>query len=367
MELPHDPGALTAPWLTAALRASGALDRAQVESFTSTLMKADKGITGSLSRLVLSYDAVEPGAPTTLVAKFSSPHPELRAVVHSMGFFEREVRFYQQLAADTPVRTPRCYFADVDVVEGWSLILLEDLTALPNGSWVAGSSLEEVQAALAAIAAVHTAWWESAGLDGRSWLNLAGLASVAESQQVAIDTWAAFLRRLSVPVSAEIAAAGDLVQQYLHATAAYLLEAPPRTLIHHDYDGDNLFFPAVDGWPSVVVIDWQLATRGHAALDAAWLIAGQCAPAVRREHEHDLLHTYHTLLVEGGVLDYPFEQCWDDYRLAMLLAVARVSTAVGAQPGPPGGFWDVVYPRYAQALADLEVGELLKTRHAALA
>jgi hypothetical protein len=70
-----------------------------------------------------------------------------------MGFFEREVRFSQQLGADPPVRTPR--------------------------------------------------WWVSARLKGRSWLHLAGLTSVAESQQVAIDTWAAFLRRLSVPVSAE--------------------------------------------------------------------------------------------------------------------------------------------------------------------
>jgi hypothetical protein len=290
MELPHDPGALTAPRPTAALRASGALDRAQVESFTSTPMEADKSITGSLSRLVLSYDVLEPTARTTLVATFSSPHPELRTVMHSRGFFEREVRFSRQLAADTLVRTTRCYFADVDVVEGWSLILLEGLMAPPNGSWLAGSSLEEVQAALAAIAVVHAAWWESACLEGRSWLHLAGLTSVAERQQVAIETWAAFLRRLSVPVSAEIGAAGGLVQQHLHATAAYLLEAPPRTLIHHDDDGDNL-----------------------------------------------------------------------------LLAVARVSTAVGLQPGPPAGFWDVVYPRYALALADLEVGELLETRHAALA
>jgi hypothetical protein len=29
----------------------------------------------------------------------------------------------------------------------------------------------------------------------------------------------------------------------------------------------------------------------------------------------------------------------------------------------PGGFWNVVFPRYAQALADLSVGELLRQRY----
>ena len=49
------------------------------------------------------------------MAKFSATHPEVRAAVHSMGFYEREIGFYRELAADCPVRTPRCYFGEVQI------------------------------------------------------------------------------------------------------------------------------------------------------------------------------------------------------------------------------------------------------------
>jgi hypothetical protein len=61
------------------------------------------GVTGVLVRLDLCYDIAEPTAPTTLVAKFSRPEPEFRAMVHSMGFFERELALYTEFAADVPV------------------------------------------------------------------------------------------------------------------------------------------------------------------------------------------------------------------------------------------------------------------------
>ena len=89
-------------------------------------------------------------------------------MVHSMGFFEREVQFYSEFAADIPVAVPRCYFAGIDRDEGWSLLLLEDLAPARNGSWVLGSSLEDLRVAVAGIAAVHAAWWQSRRLSPRA-------------------------------------------------------------------------------------------------------------------------------------------------------------------------------------------------------
>ena len=42
------------------------------------------------------------------------------------------------------------------------------------------------------------------------------------------------------------------------------------------------------------------------------------------------MQRYHHALVEGGVGDYPFEQCWEDYRLATVLEPARLASAVAA-------------------------------------
>ena len=43
-----------------------------------------------------------------------------------MGFYEREIGFYREFAADCPVRKPRCYFGEVEMDSGASLLLLED-------------------------------------------------------------------------------------------------------------------------------------------------------------------------------------------------------------------------------------------------
>ena len=367
-EFPFDPEALTEAWLTESLRASGAIDKARVQSFDCAPLDPHNGVTGVLVRLRLSYDVAESNAPATLVAKFAPPEPELRGLIHAMGFYEREARFYSEFAADTPVAVPRCYFAAVDQDEGWSLLLIEDLAPARNGSWVLGSSLEELRVAVAGIAEVHAAWWQSPRLWAADWLAMKSLLAVEQMQEVVAQCWEPFLARLSVPVTPAIAEAGALASHHLRDVCAYLLDTPPLTLIHHDFDGDNLFFPVLDGQLSMVVIDWQLTTRAHAAVDIAWLIGGQCEPEARRRYELGLLQMYHQSLVERGVSDYTFDQCWDDYRLSMLLAVGRISGSVGLQPpGPRGGPWDATMPRYCQAVSDLGVGELIATRSLAQA
>ena len=363
-EFPHQPEGLTAAWLTDRLRSSGAIERASVQVFDCRPLDPHNGMTGVLVRLRLRYDVAERGAPESLVAKFSQPDPEFRATVHEMGFFEREVRFYEEFAADVPVATPRCYFAGIDLEEGWCLLLLEDLAPARNGSWVRGSTREELEVALEGIAAVHARWWRSPRLQSASWLTMTSFASVQQMQGVVAQQWPGFLSRLSVPVTPAITEAGHLVSHHLRAVCGHLLETPPLTLIHHDFDGDNLFFPVVDGRLGVVVLDWQLATRARAAVDVGWLVGGQCEPEMRRDHELDLVRGYHALIVDHGVTDYTFDQCWDDYRLSMLLAVGRTSASVGFRPpGPPGGPWDQIVPRYCQAVSDLGVGELLASMH----
>ena len=86
----------------------------------------------------------------------------------------------------------------------------------------------------------------------------------------------------------------------------------------------------------------------------------------RRRHEDRLLGIYHSVLTQRGVADYPLEQCKDDYRMALLLPASRLATAVGIHPGltaTPDGFWNVVFPRYARALTDLGVSELLEQHY----
>lgn len=44
-------------------------------------------------------------------------------------------------------------------------------------------------------------------------------------------------------------------------------------------------------------------------------------PATRASIEEGLLREYHRQLVDGGVKEYSFDQCWDDYRTSTMFCV----------------------------------------------
>jgi hypothetical protein len=322
----------------------------------------EHGMTGHLLRLRLSYDRQEPGAPSSLVAKFSASAPEERAIVHSFGFYEREVRFYQQLAFTIPLRTPRCYFAEVDLSSGASLVLLEDLSTLRSLNW--DCSVADAELIVGELAVLHAVWWQDPRL-AHSWLQLKGMVAPDQVGPAFDNAWEPFLAKLSSPVTDEILNLGRLGAEFLPRAAAHLHTDPPTTLVHNDIQGDNLFLGGDSGEPSLTVIDWQLATSGRGLIDLAFFMGGNLQTGHRRNHEDRLITTYHASLTEHGVDNYSLDQCRLDYRLALLPAATRLATAVGIHPGlhpDPGGFWNVVFPRYAQAVADNEVTALCTER-----
>jgi hypothetical protein len=364
MSVPADSDGITPDWLTAALREAGAIDHARVTSIQSGPV-GHLGMTGQLRRLRISYDKAEPGAPRSLLAKFSARHPEVRATVHSIGFDEREIGFYREFAADCPVRTPRCYFGEVEMDSGASLLLLEDLTWMHNLNSAAGGSVNEVELVIRELGKLHAAWWGDPRLDQTPWLPMKGILTPDQAPVVLTQNWESFLGKLSIPVTEELLSAGELCARYLYAVSVSMYTEPPRTLIHHDVQGDNILV-AGDGEPSLALIDWQLTTAARPVLDLADFIVAHLDTSERRRHEDRLLEIYHSVLTERGVADYPLDQCRDDYRMALLIPASSLATAVGLHPGltaTPDGFWNVVFPRYARALTDLGVSELLEQHY----
>src|SRR5262245_57268826 len=122
--IPRTSSGLNATWLTAALGPTS-LDGASVASFAGREIGAGIGILTELVRLSLSYDRPT-GAPTSLVAKFAASSPEARTIAQMYDLYENEVHFYHELAAETPVRTPHCYFVHFDPVTRDFVLLLED-------------------------------------------------------------------------------------------------------------------------------------------------------------------------------------------------------------------------------------------------
>ena len=362
METLLDPDRISPEWLTSMLQARGALPRGRVTALTTEPLDGEKGMAGQLARLYVDYDDACPEAPRSLVAKCSARDPKARAMQHALGIYEREVRFYEVLAGQTALRTPRCYGSALHLESGHSILLLEDLSTAVNGNWVAGCSVDEAQLALRTISALHAAFWMSPALAEHRWLELRGDLAVEAVPGTFRDAWTRFLERLGSRVTEEVRQAGRSIAEHLDWLYPRLYRKPPYTLVHNDYCADNLFFAHAGPTPSVVVADWQLVTRGRGLLDVAYFLGGSLNSDARREHERRLLVDYHAQLVNGGVRDYPFDRCWDDYRLATLAVAWRVIGVVGLGLLPPGqesGFLDVLLPRYCRAIHELVTSDLV--------
>ena len=127
LKIPAGPRELTAEWLTHALRQTGTITDAAVVSFDNNLIAEGVGLMGQLARLSLRYNVPEPGAPRSLIAKFPAASEENRKIGNIFRIYEREIRFYEEIAGDVDLRTPRRYFSAMDVEAGEYVLLLEDL------------------------------------------------------------------------------------------------------------------------------------------------------------------------------------------------------------------------------------------------
>ncbi len=330
LSIPHGPHDLTPEWLTDALRSTGTIRKVSVKSFDlQPDIAAGTGFMGQLADVSLHYDTPEEGAPATLIAKFPTPVPENREVADTFRFYEIETRFYEEIAEEVELRTPRRYYSARDTKSTDFVLLLEDLSPARVGDQVTGCRIEQAQLAISELAKFHATWWESPRLAELDWMPVTNDPVRAQSAQDNYQqAWAPFVESFGDQVPAEILKLGeqfgtrvvDLMNQ---------LAKPPRTIMHGDYRLDNLFFATPEGGDPLAVVDWQIANRGRGIFDVAYFMTGTLQPAERRARELDLVRMYHGILVERGVAGYDFDQCFHDYRASTLFCWLYVVIVLG--------------------------------------
>jgi hypothetical protein len=353
LAIPRGVDELHAEWLDEQLHARGVLKQAHVTGFEVEGLGAGRGFVGTLVRLHLKLDRAEATAPATLVAKFPLRGGTNRALGEASGSYEREIRFYQELASELAIRTPRCYGAVYDAmpfseyapvaIRAFELLpavvlvptlrallwlaarsprryvlLLEDLAPAEPGDQVRGCGTEAAAQALGALARMQAPLWNSPRLERFPWLSPIDLGA-RSFHALFREVW---LRKGGSEIWPNAARPfGDWLSA--NAVAIYeRLARPPHTLIHGDYRLDNLFFDG-QGAGGIAAVDWQVAARGRGAFDAAYFVSGNLAPDVATAHEEELLRGYHAELLRGGVTSYPFEACRLDYARGIALLVHR--------------------------------------------
>ena len=356
----QDLGEITPAWLTAALHGKAASSRASVTCCSAEPIAEGKGFMNQVVRLRLHYDDDPLDLPPTIIAKLPSADPALRAVSDRLGQDRREVRFYQEVAADAHPQTPHSYYGGIDSLTGNTILLLKDLNSARQGDSVAGCSQAEARRALAQLTEFQAARWDSPRLDRLDWMPLKD-AETGAYQELYAGAWMSFIRKAGDGMPPVLRRLGDRLSLQVPRIKAKLT-TPPRTIIHGDYRLDNCFFQTSSGAQSLLVFDGEFGARGRGTYDVATFVREAFPPQQRRHEELSLLRTYHYILVCNGVKDYTFAECLADYGLSMLeIFVFWIVT---------GGYRDfdderaTVYlhnslERFNAAISDLACAELL--------
>jgi len=331
MDIPHSPADLSSSWLTMALRHGCAIGASAVREFECSPLEAGKGFYGQIVRLKLTYDPPETDGPRTMIAKFSSSNPGMRQRPNTQASYEREVRFYQNVAKESLVPVPTCYYADVNTKSGWHVLLLEDLAPARSGSRTEGCSPNQARTAIHHIARFHAHWWEHPMLDELEWLVDAPGAPDDEIARLHEQWWPVFLREVGKPLPDEVMAIGELLGEHRGRIARRLRTNEPRTLRHGDYSLENLMFGAA-GERAFFVVDWHFVNRGRGISDVAYFLSESVVPENRQAIEMELLYDYLRILDDHGVRNYSFDDAMYDYRISLLNRFGSLISTIAAMP-----------------------------------
>jgi hypothetical protein len=348
---------VTADWLTARLVAGGH-EGVRVRSFTAT--RIGTGQIGKCVRFELDLEGADDGVPRSLVGKFPSDDPLSRATGVQLQNFIKEVNFYRTLQSSVSIRTPRCYYAEIEGSGPHFALLLEDLRPARQGDQLVGCTAAVAQAAIRELVGLHAPHWCDAGLRGRPWLGESKAENAAAMQGLYGQLLGPFLDRYGTRLARD--EAGIIERVATSASGPLFTPRPtPFALIHVDYRLDNLLIDDRANPPRVAVVDWQSITLGPPLNDVAYFLGAGLLPEVRRPVEQDIVRDYHGRLRGTGIADYDWADCWNDYRRGTFagFGVTVIASMLVQQTERGDEMFTAMARRHARHALDLGAVEFL--------
>ena len=361
MSFPARLTELTVEWLNAVFAARGLPGAGRIVGFDAVPASV-RGGTSSVRVLTLRYDPPTDSAPKKVLAKFSSEDESVREAAREYRLYQREIAFYARYGKDPGIRTPACYAAEYDE-RGNTCVLLVEYVENARSRDGAESGPEDVAAAVRCLAPFHAKWW---GREGSLAFIESEYALPALEKRMEKVT-RAFTR---IREGGHRGAFGEtsfaILELWLtHARRlADYARSRPLTMCHGSFHRGQLLFPE-EGVDLPWVIDWQSVSVNLGATDLARIIVSGLLPGQRRQHERPLMASYHALLVEHGVRDYPWEPFLDDYRLGIVSLIVFHSLLLADYPVEviakfwkgKDSFWEVLFrwPGYAAEESDVLV------------
>ena len=268
VSFPTCPDELNGEWLSNALGKS-------VENFKTRPIGGGKGNLGDLVLVSLENDE-------QVVAKFAANREEALNAAKRSGLFEREIKFYLELAPKLDLRLPALFASDYDPSSAYFIMLLEYLEPVQDSDSISGIGIEHTRQLLTELSKLHT--------QGRDLVETPWVQTMISQDRINNLT---IMIEKGWPVLQEIC--GELVDplKEINLLARFLetmsyLNTLDQTIVHGDVKPDNLIISN----QGVAIIDWQGFGTGPPAWDIAYCMCQCLTTEERRLYESELLDNY---------------------------------------------------------------------------
>jgi hypothetical protein len=289
----EQPGDLTASWLAGAIGAGAIADFA--------VERIGTGQMSECYRVRLNYQdqVAGPARPESVVLKVAATDPMSRQTGAALGLYEREVRFYQDVAPRLGGPIAPCYHASVD--EGGVFdLLLGDAGPAVVGDEIAGATTEQARLAVVELGRLHGPLLGDTSLAKAPWLN----REAPLSQAMITPLYAGFIDRFGDQIAQEHRIVCERLvagfDGYLTQEADVSGPGRIQGLVHGDYRLDNMLFGTDGADRPLTVVDWQTVSWGPALTDLAYFLGGALRTEDRPAQYDALLRAYHEALGPGA-------------------------------------------------------------------
>lgn len=340
------PADLTADWLTSTIGAP-------VAEFS-----CERIGTGQMSecyRVSLTYSGDDAG-PATVVLKVAATDPVSRQTGLALGLYEREVRFYTDIAPRIGGPVAPCYSSAFDTGTAAFHLVLGDAGPAVVGDEIRGATVEQALLALAQLGRLHGPLLGDPAMASAEWLN----RETPVNQALSAQLYAGFAERYASTIAPE----HRLVCERLVAGFdAYLeAEAAPdrvRGVVHGDYRLDNMLFGEAGADRPLTVVDWQTVTWGPAMTDVAYFLGCALPVQVRRDHYDALLTAYHQALGPNSPVE--LDEVREGVRRQSFFGVmmAIVSSMLVERTGRGDEMFMTMLQRHCQHVLDVDALSVL--------
>ena len=307
---------MTESWFSSMLADAGILKDGVVSSAKVTAFGG--GVLTNMVRAELTYSTSN-SLPSSVLVKYPSADAGNRKIAEIMGLYELEVGFYRDIAPQlTNLNMPSCYLAELSNEDGGFTLVLEDCSANTTpGSSKPALTAEECANSLVELARFQAPHWGDQSLLSIDWLNNTERTNgVFDAVSNALE---GFLARFGKSLDPEHI---KFLEKVLPKASEWVRSwRAPMVLQHGEFRGGNVLLSNDPSNHSVTMIDFQTVRIGPPGVDPAYFMGGSMSASDRRKVEQDVLKKYYQELLNLGVKDYSWDDCWEAYRAGAMYGV----------------------------------------------